>query len=104
VTLSAVHAASSTWTPVGVGRASAPSIRLTALITGLVECDRTIPNPRLDDEAPADDEATALLGRQLIPLYIHYIDDHITRLRAVKRYRLADSGGGWIWASARAVS
>lgn len=46
-------------------------------------------------EAPADDEATALLGRELIPLYVHYIDDHITRLRAVKRYRLADSFHRW---------
>jgi hypothetical protein len=46
-------------------------------------------------EAPANDEATALLGRELIPLYIHYIDDHITRLRAVNRNRLADSFHRW---------
>ena len=46
-------------------------------------------------EAPADDEAAALLGRELIPLYIHYIDDHITRLRAVNHYRLADSFQRW---------
>ncbi|MGO8955769.1 MAG: hypothetical protein ACLQFR_00120 [Streptosporangiaceae bacterium] len=46
-------------------------------------------------EAPADDEATALLGRELVPLYIHYIDDHITRLRAVNQYRLADSFHRW---------
>jgi hypothetical protein len=46
-------------------------------------------------EAPADNEATALLGRELIPLYVHYIDDHITRLRAVNRYRLADSFHRW---------
>ena len=46
-------------------------------------------------EAPADDEAIALLGRELIPLYIHYIDDHITRLRAVNRHRLADSFHRW---------
>jgi len=46
-------------------------------------------------EAPANDEATALLGRELIPLYIHYIDDHITRLRAVNRYRAADSFHRW---------
>jgi hypothetical protein len=45
--------------------------------------------------APADDEATALLGRELIPLYIHYIDDHITRLRAVNHFRLADSFCRW---------
>jgi hypothetical protein len=46
-------------------------------------------------EAPPEDEATALLGRELIPLYVHYIDDHITRLRAVNRYRLADSFHRW---------
>jgi hypothetical protein len=42
-------------------------------------------------EAPDDDEAAALLRRELIPLYVHYIDDHIVRLRAVNRYGLADS-------------
>ncbi len=46
-------------------------------------------------EPPADDEATALLARELIPLYIHYIDDHITRLQAINRYRLADSFHRW---------
>jgi hypothetical protein len=46
-------------------------------------------------EPPADDEATALLDRELIPLYVHYIDDHITRLRAVNRHRLADSFHRW---------
>ena len=46
-------------------------------------------------EPPADDEATALLERELIPLYVHYIDDHITRLEAVNRHRLADSFRRW---------
>ncbi len=46
-------------------------------------------------EAPADDEAIALLGRELIPLYVHYIGDHITRLHAVNRHRLADSFQRW---------
>jgi hypothetical protein len=46
-------------------------------------------------EPPADDEATALVGRELIPLYVHYIDDHITRLEAVSRHRLADSFRRW---------
>ncbi len=46
-------------------------------------------------EPPADDEATALLGRELIPLYVHYIDDHIARLRAADRHRLADSFHRW---------
>jgi len=40
-------------------------------------------------EPPAADEATTLLSRELIPLYIQYIDDHIARLRATDRYRLA---------------
>jgi hypothetical protein len=46
-------------------------------------------------EPPADDDATALLGQELIPLYMHYVDDHITRLRAVNRYPLADSFLRW---------
>ena len=46
-------------------------------------------------EAPADEEATALLGRELIPLYIHYLDDHITRLRIINHHRLADSFRQW---------
>jgi hypothetical protein len=46
-------------------------------------------------EPPADDDATALLGRELIPLYMHYIDDHITRLRAIDHHRLADSFHRW---------
>jgi hypothetical protein len=46
-------------------------------------------------EPSADGEATALLDRELIPLYLHYIDDHITRLEAVSRHRLADSFRQW---------
>jgi len=46
-------------------------------------------------EPPADDEATALLGRELIPLYVQYLDDHITRLHAVNHQRLADSFRRW---------
>jgi hypothetical protein len=46
-------------------------------------------------EPPADGEATALLGRGLIPLYTYYIDDHIARLRAINRQRLADSFQRW---------
>ena len=44
---------------------------------------------------PADGEATALLGRELIPLYVHYIDDQIRRLDALNRHRLADSFRRW---------
>jgi hypothetical protein len=48
---------------------------------------------RLDP--PADDEATALLGRELIPLYLHYLDDHIERLHAVSHHRLAGRFRRW---------
>ena len=46
-------------------------------------------------EPPADDEATELLGRELIPLYVQYLDDHIARLQAVNCGRLADSFQRW---------
>jgi hypothetical protein len=46
-------------------------------------------------EPPAADEATALLTRELIPLYIQYIDDHIARLHAINRYRLAGRFQRW---------
>jgi hypothetical protein len=46
-------------------------------------------------ERPADDEATELLGRELIPLYVQYLDDHIGRLQAVNCYRLADGFQRW---------
>jgi hypothetical protein len=46
-------------------------------------------------EPPADDEATALVSRELIPLYLHYVDDHIARLRAIDHHGLADSFGRW---------
>ena len=46
-------------------------------------------------EPPAGGEAAALLGRELVPLYVHYIDDHIARLRAVGHHRLADRFQRW---------
>jgi hypothetical protein len=46
-------------------------------------------------EPPADGEAAALLGRELVPLYVHYVDDHIARLRAVGHRRLADRFHRW---------
>lgn len=39
--------------------------------------------------------ASALLGRELIQLYIHYIDDHVTRLQDIGRHRLADRFQRW---------
>ena len=46
-------------------------------------------------EPPADGEAAALLSRELVPLYVHYLDDHIARLRAVGHHRLADRFRRW---------
>ena len=46
-------------------------------------------------EPPADEEATALLGRELIPLYVQYIDDHVARLHAIDRHRLAGRFQRW---------
>ena len=46
-------------------------------------------------EPPADDQAAMLVGRELIPLYVQYIDDHIPRLLAVNRHRLAESFRRW---------
>ncbi len=44
---------------------------------------------------PASGEAAALVSRELIPLYLHYIDDHITRLRAAGQHRLAARFRRW---------
>jgi hypothetical protein len=46
-------------------------------------------------DPPTDDDATALLSRELIPLYVHYLDDHIARLHAVNCRRLADCFQRW---------
>jgi hypothetical protein len=46
-------------------------------------------------EPPASDAAAALLGQELGPLYEQYINDHITRLRAIGRRRLAGSFEQW---------
>ena len=46
-------------------------------------------------EWPADDEATELLSRELVPLYVQYLEDHIARLQAANFCRLADSFQRW---------
>jgi hypothetical protein len=46
-------------------------------------------------EPPPHGEAAALLSRELVPLYLHYLDDHIARLRAVGHHRLADRFRRW---------
>jgi hypothetical protein len=44
---------------------------------------------------PAEDAAAELLGRELMPLYLHYIDDHIARLDDAGRPRLAGRFRRW---------
>jgi hypothetical protein len=46
-------------------------------------------------QPPPGDEATVLLSQQLIPLYRHYIDDHVTRLDAAGNHRLAGRFRRW---------
>jgi hypothetical protein len=46
-------------------------------------------------ERPADEEAAELLSRELIPLYLQYLDDHIARLQAVHCNRLAEGFRRW---------
>jgi hypothetical protein len=48
------------------------------------------------ERAPDDPEAVgALVGRELIPLYLHYIDDHVGRLDAAGRHDLAARFRRW---------
>jgi hypothetical protein len=46
-------------------------------------------------EPPANDAAVALLSQELLPLYAHYIDDHVERLEAVGSHRLAGRFRRW---------
>jgi hypothetical protein len=63
--------------------AGAPAARLVA--AGLVWRD-----------APPDDAAAAaLLDAEMVPLYLHYIDDHIERLAALGRVELAGAFALW---------
>jgi hypothetical protein len=48
------------------------------------------------EQPPADEAAAiALLSRELIPLYTHYLDDHIARLSAAGHDRLAGRFRAW---------
>jgi hypothetical protein len=67
-----------------VAAAEAPGRRLVAAALGW----RTTP--------PADHEATAaLLREEMVPLYLHYIDDDITRLRSLGQIELATAFEEW---------
>ena len=47
-------------------------------------------------DPPADEAtATALLRRELIPLYLHYLDDHVTRLTDRRELDLAAAFARW---------
>lgn len=47
-------------------------------------------------DEPTDHHATAtLLREELLPLYIHFIDDHLTRLRALGRSDLVSAFSEW---------
>jgi predicted nucleotidyltransferase len=61
----------------------APSTRLAAAALDW----RTTP--------PTDDEAAALLREQMVPLYLHYIDDHITRLGSRGQVELVTAFEEW---------
>jgi hypothetical protein len=45
--------------------------------------------------SPDPAAAEALLGRELVPLYLHYIDDHAVRLAALDRADLVEAFGQW---------
>jgi hypothetical protein len=44
---------------------------------------------------PNDEVAVALLREQMVPLYVDYIDDHIGRLRSLRRDDLVDAFHEW---------
>ena len=47
------------------------------------------------DSAPNHREAEALLAREIVPLYLHYLDDHAARLAAAQRPDLAEAFARW---------
>ncbi len=46
-------------------------------------------------DPPDHGQAATLLAREVIPLYRHYLDDHVARLAAVPRPDLADAFARW---------
>jgi hypothetical protein len=44
---------------------------------------------------PDHAQAAALLGREIIPLYCHYLDDHTARLAPLPRLDLSDAFSQW---------
>lgn len=66
-----------------LGRDQAPGATLVAAALAW----RTTP--------PDHGEAAALLRREMVPLYLHYIDDHTTRLAALGQVELAEAFEQW---------
>jgi hypothetical protein len=83
--------------------ASTGQVGTTALAVEHYLADTQVPSTELVAAAlqwraapPEDIQAAAtLLDRELIPLYLHYIDDHTTRLTNVGRADLARSFEQW---------
>jgi hypothetical protein len=44
---------------------------------------------------PTDGATAELLREQIVPLYLHYIDDHITRLTSLREVDLASAFQEW---------
>jgi hypothetical protein len=65
---------------------ASPGVPATGLVAAAVAWRST---------PPAEDEVAGLLGRELAPLYLHYIDDHIARLHDAGRPRLAARFRRW---------
>jgi hypothetical protein len=45
--------------------------------------------------APSSEVAAELLRKHMVPLYLHFIDDHIRRLSSLGQTRLVDAFGAW---------
>jgi hypothetical protein len=65
---------------------ASPDVPATSLVTAALAWRH---------EPPPHGEAAALLSRELVPLFVHYLDDHIVRLSAVGQHRLADRFRRW---------
>jgi hypothetical protein len=65
---------------------ASPDVPATSLVTAALAWRH---------EPPPHGEAAALLSRELVPLFVHYLDDHIARLSAVGQHRLADRFRRW---------
>ncbi|MDQ3899995.1 MAG: hypothetical protein M3319_05930, partial [Actinomycetota bacterium] len=56
---------------------------------------RRLGRARLAGGSAEPDHALTLLRAGLLPLYLHYLDDHAGRLTAARRPELAEKFGQW---------